>query len=171
MRILCRYLFLILTVSVLSACGQGPSPTVAVSSTEPVSPLPTTTAEANLEPTAGATPGTLRPTPKPDLSLVQGTLRMDGMLAPDQTLYLVPIMVADEEMSVAGLNTATDPRAGTDETGTFTFLDVPPGSYALAIMSPVGPVVIRGADDREIVIEARAGELTELDEISMPAFP
>jgi hypothetical protein len=166
-------LLLILGVLALGACGQEEIATVSAPQTDTVSPLATATAEANLEPTtAVATPSLpLNLTPKPDLGLVQGTLRMDGVLAQDQTLYLAPMVATGESMGVAGLSTDTDPRAATDETGTFTFLDVPPGQYALAIISPFGAVVINGPDGKEIVVEARAGEMTQIGEIATPSFP
>lgn len=169
----CTYLLLILGVFALGACGQEEIATVSAPQTDAVSPLATATAQANLVPTATVAASSLPPnlTPKPDLGLVQGTLRMDGVLAQDQTLYLAPMVATGESMGVAALSTDTDPRAATDETGTFTFLDVPPGQYALAIISPLGPVVINGPDDKEIVVEVQAGELTELGEIAISAFP
>jgi len=169
----CTVLLLILGVLALGACGQEEIGTVSAPQTDTVSPLATATAEANLEPTTAVATPSLPPnlTPKPDLGLVQGTLEMDGELAPGETLYLAPMVATGESMSVAGLNTDTDPRAATDETGTFTFLDVPPGQYALAIISPYGPVVINGPDDKEIVVAVQAGELTELGAIAISAFP
>ncbi len=169
----CRYVLLLLGVFALGACGQEEIATVSAPETDMVSPLPTAMTEANLEPTTGvATPG-LPPdlTPKPDLGLAQGTLKIDGVLAPGETLYLAPMVATGESMGVAGLNTDSDPRAATDETGTFTFLDVPPGQYALAVISPFGPVVIKGPDGKEIVIDVEAGELTELGAIAISAFP
>jgi hypothetical protein len=167
------YVLLILGVFALGACGQGEIATEPAPQTEAVSPLPTATTEANLEPTAAAATPNTPPnlTPKPDLGLVQGTLSMDGELAPNETLYLASVVATGESMSVAGLDTDRDPRATTDETGTFTFVDVPPGQYALAVMSPFGPVVINGPDGQEIVVDVQGGELIELGEIDIAPFP
>lgn len=169
----CIYLLLILGVFALGACGQEEIATVSAPETDTVSPLPTATTEANAEPATDAeTPGpTPDLTPKPDLGLVQGTLMMDGEIAEGETLYLAPMVATGDSMSVAGLDTDTHPRAATDEAGTFTFVDVPPDQYALAVMSPFGPVVIQGPDGQEIVVEVEAGQLSELGTIDIPPFP
>jgi len=90
--------------------------------------------------------------------------------AAGQTLYLVPLVVSGESMSVAGLDTSTDPRAATDAAGAFAFLDVPPGEYALAIIGPVGPVIVPGPDGDEITVVVQAGEISDLGAIDAPPF-
>ena len=168
----CVVLLLILGMFALGACGQKTPTVLPTPETEAVSPLPT--AEANLAPTTTAVATAAVPpdlTPKPDLGLVQGTLLVDGEPGQNQTLYLAPMVATGESMGVAGLSTDSDPRAATDQAGTFTFLDVPPGQYALAIISPLGPVVINGPDGKEVVVDVQAGGLSELGTVAITAFP
>jgi hypothetical protein len=153
----------------LSGCAEKETSTISPLSTDAVSPLPSVAAEVTTGEVTPVLPPNL--TPKPDWGLVQGTLTIEDTLAQRETLYLAPMVASGESMGVAGLNTDTDPRAATDGTGTFTFVDVPPGQYALAIISPFGPVVINGPDGKEIVVQVQAGDLTELGVIDITAFP
>lgn len=162
----CMLLLLILGPLILGACGQEVATVPAASETEALSPLPTATMQAARDP-ATASPDL---TPSADRGIVQGTLKIGGELAKGQTLYLVPIVASGESMSVAGLDTNTAPRAETDTTGAFAFLNVPPGEYALAVVGPVGPVIVPGPDGDEITVMVQAGETTDLGSIAAPPF-
>ena len=163
-------------ILLLGGCGPGeePVPTISVAETDTISPLPTATAVALASPTAEetATPATaeVAPTPQAGLGIVHGTLQVEGQPAAGQTLYLVPLIATGDSMSVAGLDTNTDPRTETDAAGNFLFVGIAPGEYALAIISPIGPVVIRGTDDDEITADVRADEVTQLGIIDIPPF-
>jgi hypothetical protein len=108
-------------------------------------------------------------TPKPDLGIVEGLLSLNGQPAPEFVLYLAPIIATREEMEIASLDAVTDPRAQTDGSGYFAFVDVSPGRYALGIASPAGPVLIR-IDGLEIIAEVEAGEITDLSIVPIKPF-
>lgn len=183
MRLLYRstLMLMILGLVVLGACGQnaatppagetGEVATAPAVGTEPVSPLPTPTTEAPGEPTAEAMPAaTPNLTPSPGTGIVLGMLTIGGEVAQGETLYLAPVMVTGSEISVAGLDTNTAPRTETDAAGAFAFTDVPPETYALAIIGPVGPVIVPGPDSDEITVEVQAGEAADLGTIVAPPF-
>jgi hypothetical protein len=168
-------LLLILGLSLLGACGQEaatvPAPATATTETAAVSPLPTATTEAASEPVAEPTlVPTPNLTPSPGLGIVRGTLTIGGALAQNETLYLAPIVLTGESMSIAGLDTNTAPRTETDATGAFAFLDVPPGDYALAAVGPLGPVIVPGPDGDEVTTTVQAGETSDLGDIAAPPF-
>lgn len=170
-------LLLILGLLFLGACGQdvatAPAPATATTETETesVSPLPTPTTQPASEPVVESTPAaTPNLTPSPGLGIVRGTLTIGGALAQNETLYLAPIVLTGESMSIAGLDTNTAPRTETDATGAFAFLDVPPGDYALAAVGPVGPVIVPGPDGDEVTTTVQAGETSDLGDIAAPPF-
>ena len=152
---------------ILGACTQDtepPPPTDAIAE----SPLLPT--ESPLIPTP--TPALLPRdhTPSPDLGIVQGELELEGEPAAERTMYLAPLVSTGGEMEVAALDPVTDPRAESDASGYFVFLDVEPGRYALGINSPIGPVLIRGDDGGEILAEVEGGQITDLGVVQIVSF-
>jgi hypothetical protein len=160
-------------ILLLAACSQGGEATPAVTAivTEMTSPLPTATQPPVASPTAEAVPTVAQDlTPQPDLGLVLGVLYVDDQPKAGETLYLAPLLPGGDDMRVAGLDPTKDPRASTGASGDFTFLNVPEGEYALGIVGPVGLVLIRGTDGREITIEVQAGQITDMGTIHVPSF-
>jgi len=155
-----RRLSLVLSLVLLVAVGcSSPTPTPAAPVPSPTPALPTPTLLPR------------NPAPKADLGNVQGLLVLDGKPAGGHTLYLAPIIHSESGgMGVAALDAVRDPRAESDASGYFVFLDVTPGRYALGIMSPVGPVLINGADGKEILAEVQAGQILDLAEITIEPF-
>jgi len=166
----CTLLLLILGLFVLGACGQEVATAPAAPETDTVSPLPTATTQATIEPATEVPVAPQDLTPRPGMGIVQGTLTLGGEVGEGETLYLAPIVVTGESMSVAGLDTNTAPRTETDATGAFAFLDVPPGEYALALVGPIGPVIVPGPDGDEITVVVQAGEISDLGAIDAPPF-
>lgn len=138
------------------------------------SPLsPTAEPEEGSAGEPGSSGGDLVPaelTPAPDLGIVHGLLLLDGEAAPDRTLYLAALIASGEQIEIAALDPAQDPRTDSDAAGVFVFLDMPPGRYALGINSPVGPVLIRGDDGDEIVAEVVAGGVVDLGTVRIVPF-
>jgi hypothetical protein len=85
-------------------------------------------------------------------------------------MYLAPLIASGEELEVVAMNPAEDDQAESDASGVFVFLDVTPGRYALGISSPVGPVLIRGDNDLEILVEVEAGKAVDLGEVRIVPF-
>jgi hypothetical protein len=143
-------LFLLLTVI---GCAGQPTPT----------PIPPTVVSTTI------------PTSLPTLGTVTGFLvdEVGEQALVDYGLYLAKLLEPKgETLSVAALDATTDPRATTDGTGQFTFIDVAPGTYALALMTPTGPALIKDAQTgKEIVFSVEAGETADLGEIYIhPGF-
>lgn len=82
----------------------------------------------------------------------------------DYVLYLAKMLeTSSEGLSVAALDATTDPRAATDAAGKFTFVNVPPESYALALLTPTGAALITDArTDKEVIFSVEAGETVDL---------
>jgi hypothetical protein len=150
----------------IAGCSQE---TLAPSITDSLSQsplLPTATPELPESPTVSP----LDLTPPPDLGIVVGALSLEGQPAPGHTMYLAAVISSGEGMEMAALDPANDPRAESDGAGYFVFLDVPPGRYGLGISSPVGPLLIRGADGDEIIAEVLAGQVTDLGTVRIVPF-
>jgi hypothetical protein len=100
-------------------------------------------------------------------------LSVESQPAAERVLYLASIIqsvAGDSGPAVAALDPVTAPRAESDASGYFVFLDVPPGRYALGINSPIGAVLIRGADGLEIVTEVNADETVALGTVHVVPF-
>jgi len=158
----CRFLAVGVLLCILPACSQG-TPTPTLAKPEPV-----------VSPTPAIPTPTLLPrdaTPQPDLGIVQGLLSMDGEPAAGRMMYLAKVIrPGGESVGMAALDPVNDPRVESDRSGYFGFLDVPPGEYALGINSPIGPVLIRGADGREIIVEVQAGQTFDLETVQIVPF-
>jgi hypothetical protein len=137
-------LFLLLAVI---GCAAQPVPSSPTSTPPPptATPLPTSL------PTNGTVSGFLiEETTQESLS--------------DCVLYLAKILkTSSEGLSVTALDATTDPRAITDVAGKFTFVNVPPESYALALLTPTGPALIKEAKtEKEVLLSVEAGETVDL---------
>lgn len=159
----------------LSCATDEPSPTPTISVGATVAPSatvepPPTTNPTYLLPTASPLP--LDSTPLPDKGIVRGRLVETGRASGGQLVYLAPVLkpVEPGSIGVARLDPASDPRAEADEAGQFIFLDVLPGQYALALMSPVGAVLIQGSDGGDIIVIVEAGQAVDLGPVQISAF-
>lgn len=98
-------------------------------------------------------------------------LLVDDEPAVERVMYLASVInTGGEGMGVAELEPVTAPRAESDASGYFVFLDVVPGQYALGINSPIGAVLIRGVDGQEIIAEVQAGETLDLGTVQIVPF-
>jgi len=106
------------------------------------------------------------PTSLPTMGTVTGLLIEETTREPldDHVLYLAKILTTSSEgLSVTALDATTDPRAITDAAGKFTFVNVPPESYALALLIPTGPALITDAKtEKEVLFSVEAGETVDL---------
>jgi hypothetical protein len=110
-------------------------------------------------------------TPQPDRGIVQGTLSLLGKPAAGQVLYLAEVIRQEgEAMGVAALDAATAPRAESDASGYFVFLGVSPARYALGILGPGGPLLVRQATGQEVLLQVEAGQINDLGEIQITPF-
>jgi hypothetical protein len=107
------------------------------------------------------------PKPGEDAGVVTGKL-----LTPDEngepylaTIYLARTVEADQEgfPPLIAFSEETDPKAVQDSSGQFVVAEVPPGTYALIIWTPVTSIVIEETEGEDyLLFEVKAGEVTDL---------
>lgn len=138
-----------------------PSPTPAVAPTQGPAADPTPSLAPLLIPAASA-----------DSGVVHGVLRREVQETPinEVDLYLAEIIPGDEEaMRVAGLDTNQAPHAITNANGEFVFTDVQPGEYALALVTPIGSMLIPDpkTPGRDVLFTVEAGQTIDLGTLSV----
>lgn len=111
---------------------------------------------------------TLTPVVSPNLGAVRAILFYadSGKPIRRQIFYvakLLPVEGATAGTYVPSLDTVTAPRDESDESGNITIPLIPPGRYALAVMMPLGPILVEesGSNSR-IIFEVVAGQVTDL---------
>ncbi|HID87130.1 MAG TPA: hypothetical protein EYP55_07085 [Anaerolineae bacterium] len=131
------------------------------------------------QPTPTPIPPAATPTPIPTSLPTMGTVtgflvdEVEEQPLVDYVLFLAKLLEPKgESLSVAALDPTTDPRATTDGMGQFTFMDVAPGTYAVALLTPTGPALIKDAKTgKEIVFSVKAGETVDLGKVYIhPGF-
>ena len=124
---------------------------------------------AQISPLPAPTPPPL-PEPAPGLGVVSGrfVLELGGSAIIGATSYLGVVDEVQENFTIARLDTQTAPKAITDETGRFVFVDVPPGRYALIYETPVDTYLARYPSGEDVVVDVEAGKLVDLGVIYTP---
>lgn len=107
------------------------------------------------------------PTAASDSGVVHGRLKREVQETPinEMDLYLAEIISGDSNaMRVAGLDTNQAPHAITNANGEFVFTDVEPGEYALALVTPIGSILIPDPNTpgRDILFTIEAGQTIDL---------
>lgn len=153
----------ILVAGLMVGCRQGPGPVFN-------SPLSTPGGTTFISPVSGP-----RAVPTPstkDKGTVAGVLIRDvpGQ-APrpyvDVTLYLGSLIRNSASTpGLAGLDKATAPKAITDNSGAFVFTDVPTGTYALILDTPLSSFILHEpGTGNPMLIEVRGGEIKDMGEL------
>jgi len=152
-----------LVIGLIAGCRQRPGPVLNSSLATPVS---TTFTSPVVAPRSLPTPAAK------DRGTVGGVLIRDVSGQPLQpyaevTLYLASLIVNSAGTpGLAGLDKATAPKAITDSRGAFAFTDVPPGTYALILDTPLSSFILHqpGTGDA-MLIEVKGGEIKDLGEL------
>ncbi|HBY95640.1 MAG: hypothetical protein M5U01_11170 [Ardenticatenaceae bacterium] len=154
---------LVIVGVLLSACQVGPRAAVP---TPTLTPPAAPTEGPVADPTASVAPLVI-PTAAPERGVVHGLLRREVQETPinDVDLYLAEIIPGDSNvMRVAGLDTNAAPHAMTNTNGEFVFSDVEPGEYALALVTPIGSMLVPDpkTPGRDILFTLEAGQTLDL---------
>jgi len=152
-----------LITGLVTGCRQGPGP-------ELNSPLATPGSTTFTSPIAAARS---LPTPSAkDKGTVGGVLIREVPGQPTQpyvevTLYLaLLIRNSAGTPGLAGLDKTTAPKAITDGAGAFVFTNVPSGTYALVLDTPLSSFLLHQPSTGEaMLIEVKGGEITDLGEL------
>lgn len=71
-----------------------------------------------------------------------------------------------EDGFIPALDTGADPSGTTDSHGVLVISEIPPGKYALTLMTPLGPILVESQTTQDtILFDVTANELTDLGEI------
>jgi hypothetical protein len=113
------------------------------------------------------------PTPGLESGIVVGQLLTPGPGGEPyySTLYLARTIQTDTEgmPPIIAFSEEEDPVSTQDKTGKFLFVDIPPGTYALALWSPVSSTILQDPESEDyLLFEVTAGEVTDLGIISIP---
>ena len=74
----------------------------------------------------------------------------------------IPVQGVDEAF-IPALDAETAPSGHSDNLGVLVISEIPPGKYALTLMTPLGPILVENAEtDEPIVFEITANTLTDL---------
>lgn len=139
----------------------GPYPAPQGQSENSPSPVP-----RSLTPTVTATDGAIR-----------ATLFYTDTNRPvrDQLFFaakMLPLSGGSATGEVPSLDTNTSPRDESDQNGRIVISLVPPGHYALAIMTPLGPILIKDTQkNTEITFDVSAANLTDLGDLKTDLDP
>lgn len=146
----------------------GPTPTQFDYSADPGYPVPEVT------PFFADLPEKLDiPTPEAGTGIVVGQLLTPGPGGEPfyNQLYLARTLEADKEgyPPVITFSENEDPVSTQDKTGTFLFVNIKPGVYALAMWAPVASTIIQDPETQDYMLfEVREGETTDLGVIAIP---
>ena len=66
---------------------------------------------------------------------------------------------------MAGASEETSPMAITLENGVFIFADIPPGTYGIAVVTPIGSFLIRDKMGNDFLFTVQPGAVLDLGEI------
>lgn len=160
--LLSRGITLLVVALLATACQfnvptpPAPTPTTAPAAATAEGAAPTATAEPLIIPAATESAG-----------VVHGRIVREVGDAPilgGVELYLAEIIPSDTEvMRVAGLDTNEAPKATLSITGEFVFADVPPGEYAIALVTPVSQMLITDKENgRDLLVTVEANSTVDL---------
>lgn len=111
------------------------------------------------------------PTPSlPTIATVGGRLvrTHNGIIEPiaETNIMLAPVIYsADGTPVLAAVDKETALMATTDKNGAFVFVDIPPGTYGIVIITPVGLFLLQEKNGNDFLFEVRGGTVLDLGEI------
>ena len=149
-----HFLFILLSL-LLAGCqpGQATTPEANPPGTQAVTVMP----EETISPIVSTEMGSFH------IRLVYSD---NGRPVRGQELYLaemLPLVGGQEGVFVPALDTLTAPSAESTDQGDVAIYMLPPGKYALTILTPQGAIMVRdAATNEEITFDVTAGQVTDL---------
>lgn len=140
-----------------------PAPEVIITE-NPSYPAPTTPIITNPSPTFTA---------DPQLGIIGGRLLRNNMPVSDVALDLAEVMKDNTGKDIiAGLDRAKSPNTATDSQGTFVFINVKTGRYALILDIITNQFLLHypGSED-PIIIQVEAGKEVNLGDLNFDDLP
>ena len=112
-------------------------------------------------------------TPDPQLGIVTGKLLVNNKGVNNATLYLAAIMKDKSGKDViAGLDRANSPSADTNQEGTFSFINIAPGRYALILDAVITQYMMNTpGKSTAIIVEIVAGKVVDLGDLNYDSLP
>ncbi len=166
---------------VLSACSSAvSSPTISPIATSPQStgyPAPQVSDYGNPAYPGPTSSSINNPSPTeaidPQMGIVQGTLSRNHVPVPDISLYLADVMKdSNGNDLVAGLDLTTAESTTTGPDGSFTFLNIKPGRYALILDVITQQFLLSYPDKQDaIIMQVEAGKEINLGELNYDELP
>jgi len=151
-----NYYFLFVLFALLLASCQPGQVTTPVGN-PPGTQAATAAPEENISPTVSAEMGGFR------IRLIYSD---NGRPVRGQNIYLAEMLPLEgglEGAFVPALDTSTAPRAESTNQGNVVISMVPPGKYALSLLTPQGAILVTdAATNKEITFEVTAGQVTDL---------
>lgn len=147
----------------LTGCGTSVTPTPVESI---IATPDETLAAISPQPTPDPSLDSGLPTPtSSDVAVVGGVLVRDGYPG-DTKLQLARVIRSEDGTPlVASVGEKSSPTAVTDEHGRFAFTDVPPDTYGLVLVTPLGSVVFSDESGANLLFDVEAGEVLDIGEI------
>jgi hypothetical protein len=154
----------LITVGLLSsACDMG------AAQTPPTSPAAPGTSASGASPAPAVEPSPV-PTSATGSGTVRGTLlhvTTNQPLTDDDGVVVYLAGVLNGDFRTAALDRATAPYAMLSKQGNFVFANVPPGEYAVALVTPTSEVLVHQPNDdtKDLIITVEADKTIELGTI------
>lgn len=164
-------LFLVIVSMLLIGCAGSGTP-AAVESI--VSTPEANQSSTSPQPTPTPAPPSAFALPTPsssDVAVVGGILLRgpyNGDIQPgsDSTLRLARVIRSDDGTPLmASAGEKSSPTTITDQQGGFAFVDVPPNTYGLVLVTPLGSFLLKDQTGDEFLIDVEPGEVLDLGEV------
>jgi hypothetical protein len=112
-------------------------------------------------------------TTDPSMSNVTGRLLENDSGVGNITLYLAEVLKDKTNRDiVAGLDRANSPSAVTTSDGSFTFVNVPPGRYALILDVITNQYLMSyPGEETQIIIQVESGSKFDLGDLNYDSLP
>ena len=163
------------TPSVPDITVIAPSPTVE----EGAYPAPTFAGaypgpdgNSNVPPVTKVVPTAIAPTQDASLAMVNGRMLLLDEPVVSVIIYLAPIISNEAGDQMVRFDRATSIRTVTNESGYFTFVNVPPGKYGMVLDKVLDSyLLLAPGGDQNLIIEITGNEQLDLGELKYDDLP